>query len=452
MKHIIILLFICLFANSVLMHAQEGKLIDKVVAVIGDKPILYSEVEAQYEQYLAAGYDVTPNTRCQLFEDLLFQKLLLNQAELDSIEVPEAQIQQELERRIRFFVAQIGSEKKLEEFYQKSISQIKNEFHDLVKDQLMVQTIQQNISQDIKVTPSDVKSYFESLPKDSLPYINSEIELAHIVRKPPVSKEEKEIVKQKLEKIRERIMKGEDFGTLAYLYSEDPGSATKNGELGFMPRGSLVKEFSAVAFNLKENEISQIVETQFGFHLIQMIARRGEEVNVRHILLTPKVSPYDLVKAKNFLDSIHNLLTTIDTMSFAHAARKFSDDETTKFNRGKIINYMSGTTRFEMDQIGQMDPSLTFTIDKMKVGDISKPMVMRMEDGASAYRIIKLTMRTEPHIANLADDYQRIQEAALVKKEQTKMLNWVAKKVERTYISIDEEYHNCTFQNNWLKK
>ena len=429
------------------VSAQE--VIDKIIAVVGEEIVLHSEVETQYEQYLASGMDVDNDTRCLLFEELLLQKLLLHQAALDSIMIDETQIQTELERRIRYFVAQFGSEKRLEEFYNKSILELKNDFHDLVEEQLLIQNMQANITQNVKVTPAEVKAFFETIPQDSLPFINSEIEIAHIVRRPPINEVEKAVAKEKLENIRERVLKGENFGTLAYLYSEDPGSAQKNGELGFMPRTALVPEFSSVAFKLKPNEVSEIVETKFGYHLIQLIERRGEEANVRHILVTPKVNPMDMVKAKLYLDSISSILNKSDTLTFAQAASLYSDDEDTKQNGGKLINFQTGTSKFQMDQLGQMDPSLSFALNSMKVGDVAKPSITQLMDGSKAYRLVKLIARTEPHKANLVDDYQLIQDQALMDKQNKRLMEWVSKKAGKTYLKIDGDFFDCDLNNDW---
>lgn len=440
-------LILVLVANA---SSQEGQGIDRVIGIVGENIILRSEVEAQYVQFAASGAPVTKNTRCDLYEDLLYQKLLLNQAKIDSIEIGEAQIQSEIDRRLRYFVAQLGSEKKLEEFYDKSIVEIKEEFHDLIEEQLMIQAMEGKITDGVTNTPAEVREYFNSIPKDSLPHINSEVVIAQIVKKPPISEKEKLKAKMKLEGIRERIMKGEDFGTMAVLYSEDPGSAKNNGELGFTPRSAFVPEFSAMAFRMKEDQISEIVETEYGYHVLQLLGRRGDEVNVRHILISPKVNPQDLVTAKQYLDSIQNIINTEDTMTFELAAKLFSDDKETKQNGGKLVNLVTGTSTFEMDQLGQMDPTISFTLDKMEPGDISKPMVTQLADGTQAYRLIKLVKRTKPHVANLTDDYQKIQEVALMKNQSERLERWINKKIEKTYVRIDEDFQQCEFQNNWV--
>lgn len=438
------LLIALLFAN-VLFAQDKDIVINKVVAVIGSNLILQSDIEAEYVQYLAQGNEPSADIKCSILEELLFQKLLVNQAELDSVEVSEGQVEQELDQRIRYFVAQIGSEQKLEEYYGKTIMQIKNDFKDDVRKLLLARTMKGKITSDIKVTPSDVRTYFNSIPVDSLPFINSEVEIAQIVKTPPISDAEKKYVKEKLEALRDRIMRGEDFATLAVLYSEDPGSAKNSGELGFVKRNELVPEFAAEAFTLKGKEVSRVVETQFGFHIIQLIERRGEEVNVRHILLSPKTNSSDLLKAQLEVDSIRGLIAA-GKYTFAEAAQKFSDDKETKYNNGLMINPSTGTTRFEMDEL---DPQLFFIIDKMAVDEISNPVKLMGTDNKASYRIVQLKTRSTPHKANLKDDYQRVQQIALVQKQNKEVDKWIQKKVNTTYIRIDEQLANCKFTHNW---
>ena len=391
-----------------------GKTLDQIVAIVGDEVILQSEIEIQFQSQEAYALQsmTEAEAKCALMEENLYQKLLINQSKIDSIDVSEDQITGELDRRMRFFIDQIGSEKKLEEYYGKSILEIKAEFREMVENQLIVQKLKSLTTENIKVTPSEVKAYFDDIPKDSLPYINSELEIAQIVKKPPITDQERERLKSELEGMRKRIVNGDDFGMLAYMYSEDPGSASKNGELGFVERGSLVPEFEAVAFNLKGDEVSELIETEYGYHIMQLIERVGEKVNVRHILLTPKVSPEDLNTAREYLDSLQQLMFT-DTITFDVAAEKYSDDEETRMNGGKMKNPQTGSTVFEPTEI---DPMLMFTIDKLKVGQISDPVLMRTPDGKEAYRLLKVIKRTDPHRASLKQDYQRIQSAALGEK------------------------------------
>lgn len=437
-KYLTGFLIFLLFSYSLL--AQNGPtVIDQVVAVVGNTIILESEVEAQYLQ-LAGQHNVDTSkkemVKCQILNELLLQKLLLNQANVDSVTVSESQINAELDRRIRFFINQIGSQEKLEEYYNKSILEIKNEFKGHIKDQLLTQTMQGKITKDINVTPAEVRAYYESVPKDSLPLISAELEIGQMVKKPFLSEEEKQEVKERLNALRERVLKGESFSALAALYSEDIASARKGGELGFVNRGELVPEFEAAAFSLKPGEISKIIETQYGFHVIQSIERRGDQVNVRHILLKPKVSSQSLNIAKEKLDSIYNLLVD-KKFTFAQAAEKFSDDTETKFNGGLMINPQTGTTKWEPDQL---EPTIFFTVDKLKLGEESKPVLIQSPDGKQSYRIFYLKVKTEPHKANLKDDYQRIQQMALNQKQNKAMLSWVKKKKSSTAITIDKDF------------
>ena len=435
---------------STIVLAQKGDIIDKVVGVVGEEIILKSEVETQLLQYIQSGAPTTIETRCNLYEDIMYQKLLLHQSKLDSIEVGEDQIESEMQRRLAYFISQIGSEKKLEEFYNKSILEIKAEFHDVIRDQILVQMMEQKIMDGIELTPSEVKNYFKNIPKDSLPYINSEVELAQIVIKPKISDREKEVAKIKIDGYRKDILAGlSKFEVIATLYSSDPGSAAQGGSLGYMLLDNFVPEFADAARKLKVGDLSEVIETEYGYHIMEVLNRRGEEYEIRHILLSPKVNPYDLVKAKNQLDSIASLIDEIDTLNFGIAATLFSDDEETKQNGGRLINYMTGASKFDMAQLGQMDATLSFTIDKMEEGDISKPIATQLPDGSQAYRLVKIMSRTDPHIVNMADDYQRIKEAAKVQKQAEKLSNWITKKAVKTYIKIDNTFSTCEFENNW---
>lgn len=449
-------IFIVLAAMVLLQSNQakaqpEPMLVDGIIAIVANRIVLQSDLEEQFTQYAQSGNTVNENTRCKLFEELLFQQLLVNQAKIDSLEVSEEEIQNEINRRLQFFVQQVGSEKKLEEFYGKPIVEIKAEFHDLIEDQLYVQRMQGEITSSVTVTPKEVKEFYKNIPQDSLPYINSEVEIAQIVVEPPVSEAEKQATINRLEGFRKRIMEGEDFGTLAYLYSEDPGSAKRNGELGFLTRGQLVPQFAAAAFSLQPGEVSEVVETEYGFHIIQMIERKGQKLNARHILVTPEITPEDMVAAKNKLDSIRMQITQIDTVTFADMAKQYSDDEQSKQSGGKMMNMATGEPKFQMDELNQIDPGLFFVMDKMEPGDISKPVLKQNDDGSKVYRIVKLLSISEPHRANLKDDYERIQQAARSEKENKIIAEWMANKIKSTYVKIDEEYNTCSYDYDWIK-
>jgi len=446
-KNRITLLLISLIISCISLNAQdEGEVIDQVIAVVGGNIILDSDIESQYMQYrMQEGIKGSSSTiKCYMFETLLYQKLLLNQAELDSVEVSDVMVESEMDRRLRHYISLFGSQEKFEEFYQKSIFDFKEELREQVKELMLVERVQQTITEDVNITPSEVKSFFKDIPQDSLPFINSEVEMLQIVKMPPINPEEVERVKNKLNELRYRILNGENFATLAILYSEDPGSAKNGGELGMYSRGDLYPEFEAVAFNLKDDKVSELVETEAGFHIIQLIQRRGEFINVRHILIRTKVSPMDLARAKVKLDSIANLIED-GKYTFDEAVVKFSDDPS-KNNGGLLINPMTGTSLFEADQL---DPKVFFVIDKLEVGDISTPVQFQTQEGKDAYRILYLKKRTEPHTANLKQDYDKIQEWAMEQKKQETITNWIKEEADRTYIKINDKFKDCEFTNNW---
>jgi len=449
-KNKILIISILLFSLLSIQSFSQNKVIDQVIAVVGKNAILSSDIETQYFQYKMQGRLQASSTsiKCQILENLLFQKLLLAQAEIDSVEVTEGRVEAEITRRLRHFISQFGSQEKLEEFYEKSIIEIKEEFRELIKDQMLVESVRQAIAQDIGITPSEVKSFFRKIPKDSIPLINSEVEISQIVIEPPISLEEKVKVKERLETFKARILDGENFSTLAILYSDDPGSAKNGGELGMFGRGEMYPEFEAVAFSLEDDvEISEVFETEAGFHLVQLIERRGEYVNVRHILLIPKVSPYDLQNAQIKLDSVENLINT-DSLSFEDAVKKYSDDPG-KINGGVMVNQVTGTSKFEEDQL---DPQVLFVINKLKIGEISNPVPMKTYDGKDAFRLLRLDKRTLPHRANLSEDYDRIQNWALEDKKMQIVNEWVKNKIKKSYVRINEKYEDCDFQYDWFEE
>jgi peptidyl-prolyl cis-trans isomerase SurA len=428
---------------------QEEHVIDEVVAVVGKTIVLESDIQNQYLSLRMQGgmRGSASEQRCRILEDILYQKLMVTQAEYDSIEVNDAQVQSELDRRIGMFINQFGSQEKMESYYGKTLTEIKLELYDIIAEQLLAQQVQGNIVMNVSVTPSEIKNYYKKLPQDSIPLIKTEFKIAQIVKNPPISVEEKIRVKERLLEMRKRILAGESFSTLAILYSEDPGSAKKGGELGFYGRGQLYPEFEAVAFKLKEGEVSNVVETEAGYHIIQMIERKGDYINVRHILLVPKVSPMDLLKARNELDSISNLIR-MDSLSFEDAVQMFSDGEN-KNNGGFLLNPYTGSTTFEAEQL---DPQVSFTIEKMEVGEVSSPVPMKTDEQKDAYRLLKLVEKTQPHRANLQDDYSRVQEWALQQKQIEVIDNWINEKAREIYIRIIPAYRECQFQNNWISQ
>ena len=442
--HFLLLFFGVFFFMAIQSYGQT---LDQVAAVVGSKIVLKSEIEQQNHQYLMQqGYYGETDIRCKILDQLMLNKLLLNQAILDSIEVTDDQVNQKIDQNLNYFIRQLGSAERLEEYYGKSIPELKEEFKPVVKEQLLAQQMQANVTKNISASPLDVKNFFQNIPPDSLPLINAEVEYAQIIKNIPIGEDKKQDAKSQLENIRQRILKGEDFGTLAFLYSQDKESAKQNGELGFVNRGDLVPEFEAASFRLKNTtDISDIVETKFGYHIIQLIERRGEKINVRHILVKPVNSSDDLVATQQLMDSILTLIKTGD-LKFSAAAEKFSDDSDTKLNGGIVANPSTGAIRFETSQV---DPSILFQLDKLDVGQVSNPMLITTNEGDQAYRILKLNARSLPHKLNMSDDYQRLQEITLNNKQQKALDNWKNKKKVVTYIRLADEYKNCEELKSW---
>jgi peptidyl-prolyl cis-trans isomerase SurA len=442
LKLIIALLFFVVITKA------QPQILDKVIAIVGKNPLLLSEVETNIVQQKEKK-DTGGNSRCKVFEDLLFQKLLLAQADRDSIVVADNEIDGELNRRIQYYVGMLGSEEKFEAFYGKRISVFKDELRDDVKNQLLAQKMQQKVTGETKLTPSEVRIFFSTLPIDSLPLINSELEIGHIVRKPPVSDEAKKAIREQLNIYRQRVVNGESMSVIAALYSEDPGSAKNGGRYESVMRGQMVPEFEAVAFRLKPGEVSEIFETTYGYHFMQLVARKGESVDVRHILMSPKISQLQILKAKEELDSIRELIVN-GKMKFAEAALKFSTDKDTKQNGGLLINPAANSTKWELEEIGEMDQNLVFMLEnQMKVGDVSPVIQYVGTDAKQAWRIIYLKSRTEPHKANMKDDYLKLLNMATFEKQKKLIKDWITKKSKSTYIKIDNEFNTCKLEYNW---
>lgn len=456
MKRNWIIIALMLMALPTMAQNHQSQVIDKVVAVVGKNIILQSDIENQYIQYRLQGMAVGTGkeVRARILEDLLLQKLMLNQAEMDSITVTDEQVETQMDQRIRYFVSRLGSQEKMEEQFGKSMSEIKDEVRQAVKDQMLQEQVQAKIMQNMTVTPKEVKDFFNNIPQDSLPTISPCYEIAQIVKRPPVSIDEKLQVKDRLYQIRKRILEGESsFATMAVLYSEDPGSARQGGELGFAGRGVYATEFENVAFNLRDGEISDVVETQFGFHIIQLIERRGETINCRHILLTAKVPVESLEKAQTQLDSVAQLIHNGD-MSFEEACKKFSDDDS-KSNGGYLTNATSGSKWLSLQDMQELEQNypeyknLAFVISRLDVGEVSDPLPMTTNENNDAFRLIKVVSKIDAHQANLKDDYSLIQNWALGQKRQEAIGKWIRSKASRAYIRIDDSYKNSVFYYDW---
>lgn len=427
------------------IYNLNAQVIDKVIGVVGKYSILYSDLQNLMVEQQKSGLGID---KCKAYETLVYQKLLLAQADRDSVVVNDQEVDQELSKRLNYFIQQFGSEEKLEQFYGKRTNVIKDEMRSDVQEQLVAQKMASKITGDGKITPAEVRAFYKTIPVDSLPLINSEVELSQIVRKPQYSLEEKNATKDKLESYRQRVISGESsIALLARLYSEDPGSAKEGGLIENVGKGQMVPEFEGVAFKLKEGEVSKVFETTYGYHFIQLVKRKGEVVDLRHILLMPKISNADFFKCKKELDTI---LTSINQgkYSFELAVKKFSDDKDTKLNSGIMINQRTASTKFDNEDLSVMDQNLVPALNGMKIDDITPAMQYTMPDGKPAYRLIKLKNRIEPHKANLKEDYQKISTIAVAHQNKNAVKNWIKRRSAITYIKLDNEY-KCSFENDW---
>ncbi|MCF0210961.1 MAG: peptidylprolyl isomerase [Bacteroidales bacterium] len=439
---IIIYSFVLFSLNAV--SAQV--VVDEVIAVVGENMIKYSDLETNYLQTRASNSDMTV-TRCDILEDMLLSKLFVHKAQIDSIEVTDQEVENTMNERIKYMIQVYGSQERMERQMNKSLTEIKDTYRDVIKENLLIQQARSKVTGDVKITPQEVADYYNRIPKDSLPEIDEEYEFTQIVCTPKVSNEEKELIKDKLNAYRDRILKGDKFSTIATLYSDDETSARKGGELGFFSRGDMVSEFEQVAFSLQPGEVSPVFETKYGFHIVQMIERRGDMVNCRHILLQPKVSATSLYQSKLFLDSVQTLINKGE-ISFEDAIVKYSDDNS-KINGGLVINRNNASARFSKDAINETIGNVDkVDFNSMQQGDITKPIEFKSEL-SNAYRIIKVKKKTPKHTVNLENDFDRIQTLALRDKETLIMRQWAEKLIPKTYIRISEKYANCNFTIDW---
>ena len=432
-----------LLAFAQISFAQEaterGPVLDKIIGKVDNYYILRSEVEQQYEQYQTSGQANTPN-RCQILEGLVVNKLMLAKAEIDSVIVDDKRIEMEMNTRMEQMEQQYGSAKNIVEAFGKPIITLKEDLRISLKEQLTGRKMQEKITDDVRITPKEVEKFFKRIPTDSLPYLPSEVEIGHIVRLAQPNKFQKDELVGKLLDYKKRVERGEAFEELAKLYSEDLGSGKRGGDLGFSKRGQMVAPFEAAALKLKPNQMSDVVESEFGFHLIQLLAVRGQEYQARHILLRPDYQKLDVTEPTHFLDSLRILIQR-DSISFDKAARSVSEDKLTQDDGGLLIDMASRSTRMPFD--GTMEPGLYFSIDSMSVGTISKPIPYRTEDGRSAMRVLYFKAKYPPHFANLKDDYQKISGIALTQKKNDVIEKWFVKAKDDVFIFIDDEYKDC---------
>ena len=430
-----LLIYLCFFNLSVFSQ----QVVEGIIAVVGDKIILKSAIESQYLQLRQQGviFD-EKETKCQVLDELILQKLLSHHAEVDSLEVTEDEVNNTINQRLDYFVSELGSEQKVEKYFKKSISEIREEFAFLIKEQMLAQRMESQITSNVSITPLDVQKFFNRIPKDSLPIFPEEIHLSQIIVYPKVDEYERKRLIDKLNDFKKRIQNGEDFSFLASLYSDD-GSASQGGDLGFVKKGKFVPKFESAAFGLQEGELSDIVETKFGFHLIQMVKRRGEQFNVRHILLKPNISKESIFNAKTKLDSLTTLMER-DTLSFEQLALRYSEDES-KNNGGVIVNPMTGSSAFVLEDLSI---DISTTIDGLAQGQYSSATVFNTLDGRKSCRVIYVDKIIEEHEANLKDDYDRIYTVALQENKAKALETWKLKKVKETFIDVKDDY-NC----NW---
>lgn len=437
---------------AIAQNTSNDVVVDKVIAVVGQNMIKQSELEgALLQQKMNSKLIIEDEfaTKCDLLEGMLINKLMLHQAEVDSIEVTDDEVNREMDNRIRYMISAYGSQENLERQMRKSLSEIKDYFKDVIRDNIMISQIEQKLTGTLSVTPQEVVDFYNSIPKDSLPTIEQEYEFSQIVKIPQISEEEKESVKARLNDYRERILKGTKFSTIATLYSEDPASAKKGGELGFFSRGDMVGEFENAAFALQDGEISPIIETKYGFHIIQMIERRGNQVNCRHILLQPKVTSQQLGEAYKELEEIKEKIDKGE-ITFEEAIVKYSDDPS-KVNQGLIVNPYNASAIFTKDVINETMSNIEkVDFNAMKQGEITKPVKFKTEL-SEAYRLIKVNRKTDAHKVDLTLDYDKVQASALDNKKTEIIKEWANKRLKKTYVKIDADYQSCDFKLNWTK-
>lgn len=446
-------LLLKLFA-AVSVYGQDN-VIDEVVWVVGDEAILKSDVESERlnAQYEGRKFDGDPY--CIIPEQLAVQKLFLHQAAIDSIEVSEQEVIGQVERRTNWLIEQVGgSKEKLEEYYNKTSTQIREMLRENIRDGLTVQKMQQHIVGEIKITPAEVRRYFKDLPQDSIPFVPTQVEVQIVTLEPKIPLEEVERVKKTLRDYTDGINSGKmSFATYARFYSEDPGTARRGGELGFMGKGELVPEYANVAFNLQDpNKVSKIVETEFGFHIIQLIEKRGDRINTRHILLKPKVEEKDLEAALVRLDSIADDIRN-QKFTFDDAATYISQDKDTKNNHGLMANKNTGTARFEMQDLAQVSQEVAKMVENMNVGEISRAFTMINDKGKEVCAIVKLKSRINGHKATISEDYQRLKAIVMEKRSEDKLEKWIKEKQKHTYVRINEKWQKCDFKYpGWIKE
>lgn len=436
---------ILLFPHVTCAQLSSQQVVDKIVGKVDNHILLKSEVENALLQSKNSNLNLPESElRCKVYEQLLINKLMLAKADIDSITIENSIVEAELDNRMAYMINALGGREKLESYYKKSVEQFKTEFRKDVREQLLIRKMQDHITKNVKVTPAEVRRFFYDIPKDSLPFFSTEVEIGQIIRYVKTGRANKQKAKEKLEEIRQRIINGESFEFLAKAYSQDPGSAQEGGNLGFAKRGMMVPEYENAALQLNPKEISPVIESPFGYHIIQLLEKRGNEYNSRHILIRPEPDETDQENTLQQMDSLRKAILA-DSITFEKAAAKYSDDKETRQSGGYLLDPNTNSTRIPVDEL---EPALFFTIDTMKVGTISKPTIIKTPDGKLAVQMLYYKARYKPHVANLKDDYQKIYNACLQQKKAKAIDDWFDKTKNEVYISIDPEYARCKILSN----
>ncbi len=443
-KHAFLISLFAALASEAALAQSKNRLIDEVVASVGDDAILNSDIEYQYSQAMIEGVNFNGDMKCHILEQQLIQKLMINQAKIDSVEVKDNEVMQQVDARLNYFTQQVGGQDKLEEYFKKPIQQLRRDQMESVRTQMITQKMQSNITQNVKVTPADIRKYYSRLSEDSIPFVPAEYEIEQIVVYPEIEQAEIDRIKNRLRDFQKQVAEGRDFATLAVLYSEDPGSASRGGDLGWYSKSGFVPEFSAVAFNMHEKgKVSKIVQTEFGYHIIQFIDRKGDRINCRHILLKPKVSAKSREKGVAFLDTVTKWIDE-GKITFEEAAMNFSMDKDSRSNGGLMVNPEDGTLKFQLSQI---PAEIAKALQNLKEGEFSKPFAMVDEKkGRETIRLVRLRKKYAPHKANINDDYDMLKNMFEGEKRKEALDEWIKNKQKELYVVITPDWQGCEFE------
>ncbi|NBC24828.1 MAG: peptidylprolyl isomerase [Bacteroidetes bacterium] len=448
MRNSTVVVCIVLFLGQFNLQGQTG-LVNKVIAKVGGELVLLSDLEEQVAYLKDQGQEIGERERCEILEGILAQKLLVNQAKLDSLVVMEEQVNAEIDGRIERILQMMNNDMgQFEAYYGKTVNEVRSEMAREMKNQMLAEQMRNQVMSTASATPSEVIAFYESMPKDSVPYYNSEVEIQELVIKPEVTTEEKMQTEDKLNELREKILNDSaSFTQMARVYSDDPGSARNGGDLGMMKRGSLVPEYEAAAYNLRPGEISEVVESEYGFHIIKLLERRGNNIHTQHILSKPELDEDDFQRTRDELLKIKSLIEN-DSLSFQQAVRLHGYSGVQSYNNGgRVVNNQSGDNYFE---VGDLDPDVYFALDTLEVGEITQPLEYRTRGGETLYKIVKLMSRTDPHKASLQSDYAKIQQMASQNKKSETLMDWMIKKRKSTFIEVSEGFSDCPNLESWL--